>query len=349
MNRPRKSVPMEELVGKACHAWDYAHRRCLEEVDVFHLPQKTAVHFLAKLAIDADGSPWAYHPNDVRPPDNAAKAYDWLANIDRKYLHGVQGKDATGPAPGFYVSATSLVDPSVANQKDTRRYVDAGHVPYIVLPTNLPLPEGMALPLGSLAWIADLETGRGTGAIFADTGRAVGEGSVALARWLGLSPFHAANPPKVIGFDERRFLQIIFPGEVIPPPWPVQKIQEKARKLFEKWGGWSMVRALHPGVPAGGSVRKPAPAPEAEPAAPKRAVRLGPLVRQVIGGALRLRKAPLIEAENILAVLPHGHLVEVLDRPEESPWWKVRTRLPAGPAEGFVHSNFLGPPARKKN
>jgi len=320
-------------------------------MEVFRLPGQMAVHFVSKLAIDADGSPWAYHPFDVRPPDNTARAYDWLANIDRKYLNGIQGKDATGPAPGFYVSATSLVDPGVSDPKDTRRYVDAGHVPYIVLPTDLPTPDGKSLPLGSLAWVVDLQTGRGAGAIFADTGNAVGEGSIALARHLGLNPFRPQNPPKLKGFDERRFLQIVFPGEVVPPPWAVDVIQSRAKQLFAEWGGWPMVRQLHPGAPREASATSPAPVPaRGSRAAARRPAKPGLLIQQVIGGALRLRRKPAFDPDNVLAILPHGHLVEVLERLQESVWCKVRTRLPGGSSssKGFVHHHYLGPPARKR-
>ncbi len=345
MSRPRKLAPVEEPLGKTCHVWDHAKRCCREEVEVLRLSGKAAVHFVAKLAIDADGSPWAYHPFDVRPPDNTAKAYDWLANIDRKYLNGIQGKDATGPAPGFYVSATSLVNPRFSDPKDTRRYVDAGHVPYIVLPTGLPTPEGMALPLGSLAWVVDLQTGRATGAIFAETGKAVGEGSVALARRLGLNPIRPHNPPKVKGFDERRFLHIVFPGEVVPPPWPVEVIHARALQLFTEWGGWPVLHTLRPGVPEEASAASTAPGAKSNPVRPAKPTAL---IRQVIFGALRLRKKPAFDPANVLTVLPHGHLVEVIEQLEESVWWKVRTHLEKGRSTGYVHSKYLGPPARKR-
>src|SRR5262245_30962205 len=89
------------------------------------------------MAIDADGAPNAYHPDD--------KGIDALANAG--FPHGgwksilaLDLRDSTkpfvqtdGPFAGFFVSKTALQDLDRA-ETDPRRYVDSTRVPYIVFP-----------------------------------------------------------------------------------------------------------------------------------------------------------------------------------------------------------------------
>lgn len=243
-----------QKLGSVCHKWDHHAHHCRTEIDVFNVAGTRAAHFVSKLAVDADGAPQAYHPDDRTPPDNSAQAYDWLTNVSTGDLHGIQGSGGIGPAPGFYVSGTTLHD-SRYPENDARHWVDAAKIPYIVLPTAaFPVPAGTTLHVGCVAQVVDLRVGGSSGAIFADAGHAVGEGSIALARRLGLDPFSHRYPPKVVGFedghDDRRFLYVVFPEEVIDPPWPVSDIQAHADALFQQWGGVTRVKALYPHAPA---------------------------------------------------------------------------------------------------
>lgn len=237
-------------LGSVCSRWK--HKQCVKTTVVRQVTGKRAAHFLAKMATDVDGSPRAYHPNDKQNPDNGAHAFDWLTSVKQSDLLGIQGQDAIGPAPGYYVCATSLKDESVTNVKDARRYVDAGVVPYVVLPeASFPVPHGTSLQRGCLAFVVDRTNGRSSGAIFADVGHAVGEASLALSMRLGHRPFYQPpRYPKVIGFDEEeydeRFFYLVFPTEVIAPPWPENAIQTRAKALFETWGGEAQLRALYP-------------------------------------------------------------------------------------------------------
>jgi hypothetical protein len=241
-------------LGSVCHVWDYRARSCKESVDVWQSPGSEAAYFLSKLEVDADGAPRAYHPQDRAPPANAAKAFDWLANLASADRHGTQGQGgAVGPAAGFIISATSLVDVRYP-ANDTRRYVDASTIPYVVLPqATFPLPAVMALKGGCVVCVVDTHTGGYSGAIFADVGRAVGEGSIRLAQRLGLTPFSAHRWPKVVGFDgadnNRRFLYLVFPHTTVPPPWSVDDIQNMADTLFAQWGGAERLAAIVPGLP----------------------------------------------------------------------------------------------------
>jgi hypothetical protein len=82
-----------------------------------------------QFALDADGTYRAYHLNGrsgLECLHNAGRPGNWWALITdngRPNGHPVI-QTANDPAPGFYVSITSLQDPSRA-RKDPRRYVDA--------------------------------------------------------------------------------------------------------------------------------------------------------------------------------------------------------------------------------
>ena len=239
----------QRRIADVCHEWDYANRRCEESVPVFQVEEASppAYFFVSKLAVDADGDPRAYHPTDTRPPHNDSGAYDWLDNISVSDLHGIQGQDALGPAPGFYVSATSLADPAVKDEKDAARWVPASSVPYIVLPNGFPGADGAtSMGRGDCALVVDLNTGRAAAAIFADVGRAVGEASLRLALDLGLNPFHPKYPPKVTGFDGKRFLYLVFPGVTVPPPWNPVEIAQRTDAVFTLWGGMARLGELFP-------------------------------------------------------------------------------------------------------
>jgi hypothetical protein len=94
--------------------------------------------YVAGLAVDADGAFRAYHPTSRLGLDalvNAGHPGNWWAlATDTGKTSGhpvVQGKD--DPAPGYYVSMTSLYDATNLNERDPRRYVDAAKIPYVVL------------------------------------------------------------------------------------------------------------------------------------------------------------------------------------------------------------------------
>ena len=247
-------------VGPVCHKWNYRRRQCAEAVNVYRVSGTESFHFISKLAVDADGSPKAYHPRDRRPRDNFAKAYDWLANIHIRDLHGIQGKNgAHGPEPGYYISGTALFDRRY-RENDARRFVDAASIPYIVAPLRqFPRHDGLKIKKGCVCFVADTRSGYSTGAIFADVGRAVGEGSVALGLRMGLKPFYKNSSPKVSGFEGKRFFYLLFPNVTIDAPWSLDEIQKKADYEFGIWGGEARLRAVFPDFPP---LRRPIDDPE---------------------------------------------------------------------------------------
>lgn len=241
---------MANQIGIVCDEWDYRAKRCASQIPVFQSPGSTACYFTTKMAIDADGAPKAYYPGEYFP-SNTHGAFDWLDNLNPADRHGVQGQDARGPAAGFLVSGTALVDDRHGSN-DTRKYVDASSIPYVVLTgaSAFPNPAGMLLQKGCIVFVTDTSTGIYSGAIYADVGRAVGEGSIALALMLGIDPFDRRRWPKVTGgVSDKRIFHLVFPHEIVAPPWPVDEIQRRALALFQRWGGEVALKDIFPRMP----------------------------------------------------------------------------------------------------
>jgi len=238
-------------IGSVCEEWDYSGSSCASRVPVFQRAGTSACYFTTKMAIDADGAPKGYYPGERRPSNNH-ECFDWINNLNASDQHGIQGQNgAVGPAAGFVISGTALTDQAYP-ANDTRRYVDASSVPYVVLTGgSLPVPAGSTLRKGCVVFVADTKTGIYSGAIYADVGRAVGEASLALALMLGINPFSRRFFPKVEGgTSERRIFYLVFPSIVIPPQWNVSEIQRQAKQSFDSWGGEAELRRLFPAMPA---------------------------------------------------------------------------------------------------
>lgn len=147
------------------------------------------VRWTAGLAVDADGAPNAY-----APPGSGLKPLDALANAGRPgnwwgivtHTGRPDGipiiQTASDPAPGYYVSTTSLIDRS-RPRRDPRRYVDSTRVPYLAIPPEI---LRLGVKLGDVAHVAYKD--RSSPAVVADVGPRgkIGEGSIALAVALGL-------------------------------------------------------------------------------------------------------------------------------------------------------------------
>ena len=235
-------------IGKVCH--EYRDGHCQDLTPVWQLNGNDAYFFVSKLAIDADGAPRAYHPRDKNSPDNHTRALDWLINLSPSDRHGIQGEDGIGSEPGFVVSGTSLHNDDYP-KNDTRHWVDAETIPYIVLTDYFPgAPPKPRVRIGDCAMVIDLKSGKMSSAIYADGGNAVGEGSLRLALNLGLDPTASSHPPKVTGYERVDFLHITFPGAHVPPPWDVNEIERVATEHFIRWGGTAQLKACFPNVPS---------------------------------------------------------------------------------------------------
>jgi hypothetical protein len=144
------------------------------------------VSFLSGMNIDADGSPRAYHPVPDSGSDNLANAGhkgNWWGIIAENGEPVIQGKN--DPAPGFYISCTSLQD-ATKKISDPARYVNSDSIPYIVLPNNKTLLD--EIKMGDVAKVKNLRNGKSSYAICADIGSKdkIGEGSICLAELLDI-------------------------------------------------------------------------------------------------------------------------------------------------------------------
>ena len=204
--------------------------------------------YVSGMSIDADGSPHSYHP-EGRGLDYLGNARDedkWVGVVTRNNVPVVQGKG--DPAPGYYVSQTSLVDTSIADHGNPRRYVDSETVPFIAFAgrlygrpgTNAVLTRlDLGVNLGDYAIIFDMKTGKFCGAFFADVGPSfkLGEASIKVANELGIN-----SSPKSGGVDRSlRIAYMIFPTSFTrwqAQPWPQtpEQVVERALSLFEEWG-----------------------------------------------------------------------------------------------------------------
>jgi hypothetical protein len=207
------------------------------EIPIERLPGTSAFFYEAGMSIDADGAPNAYHPDNTGLDDlrNAGGPGNWEGLAKNRYGDPfVQGPD--DPFPGYYVSATALVD-HTRPVSDPLRYVDASKIPYVVLPGAMARELG-ARP-GDFAVVVNQRNGKISQAIFGDVGPSdrIGEGSMALAENLGIRS-DARN-----GGARGPILYIVFPGTGEGRPRSIEEINDEGEKLFQAWGGLEQLAA----------------------------------------------------------------------------------------------------------
>ena len=197
-------------------------------IGVWKLGSGAAVFFVAGMTIDADGSPRAYHPDNTGLDDlqNARGDGGWAGVVLQDGEPVVQGP--SDPAPGYYVSQTSLED-WTKRATDPNRYVDSERIPFIVLPGDVARMAGTRV--GDFAVVRNLKNGRYSAAIFADMGPELGEGSIALARALGI------NPDARRGGTYRGVLYIVFPHSGNRRPRQLEEINTISARLLNDCGG----------------------------------------------------------------------------------------------------------------
>ncbi|HZZ75737.1 MAG TPA: glycoside hydrolase family 75 protein [Puia sp.] len=187
------------MVNKLVHLFDF------NKTVIYKIEGLPIVCFQAGMAIDADGSPRAYHPDNTGLDDLKHGGYtgNWwgVATSDELSTGEPLIQKSSDPAPGYYVSTTSLIDARYEYQNPLR-YVDAEVIPYFVLPDHF-YPT---IELGDIAFIHNTRNGLNSFAIFADVGPDVGEGSTHLAQKLGID-----NHPRYGGVDSG-ILYFIFEG-----------------------------------------------------------------------------------------------------------------------------------------
>lgn len=220
----------------------FAGQNAANTLDIWTSPGETTFFFKAKLAVDADSSPRAYHPkpDDRLGLDDLANAGGngkwWAIHTDKNGVPTIQS--AKDPAPGFYVSMTALYDKNRGGA-DPKRYVDSEEIPYIVLPGNVIKKTGARLGDFAVA----INNGTAVPAILADTGPKglIGEGSIRLARSLGID-----HNPRTGGTTKRAVIYVVFPksGAGQGKLRTLAEIETEGKRLFENWGGLKRLEAV---------------------------------------------------------------------------------------------------------
>jgi hypothetical protein len=198
------------------------------QVPVWQMPGASAFFFDSGMNIDADGAPNAYNADNTGLDDlsNAGQPGHWDGVVQDEFGNPYV-QTADDPFPGFYISCTALSDRN-KSRIDPTRYVDASKIPYVVLPGDVARNAGARL--GDLAVVFNQRNGKFSYAIFGDIGT-MGEGSVALARNLGISE-DARN-----GGARQGIRYLVFPGSGNGQPRPLDEINSEAEKQLEDWGG----------------------------------------------------------------------------------------------------------------
>jgi hypothetical protein len=197
-----------------------------------------ALLFKTGAAVNGDGSPHCYHPDD-------AKGLDYLANAGKPGNWWGVYTDASGkpvtqsiylPAPGYYISTTALIDSSQpADHPD--RYLDSERYPFMVAPGNF----GEGWQLGDVGFCYNEKTTDNMYCATGDIGPKdkIGEVSILLASLLGIN----ADPKK--GGVSGGIVYVVFPGSnSVYRPWYV--MCQVAIDTFTKWGGMTKLKQLMP-------------------------------------------------------------------------------------------------------
>jgi len=179
----------------------------IEGFNVYQHNASGAIMFKAKFAVDADGSPHAYGPNDSGLDYTANAGYPgnwWGVVTDANGNPVIQ--NSSNPYPGMYVSTTSLYNSAYATTNPLR-YVNAETIPFFVLPAAVKSIAG--IQNGDIAYVYNTTNGLGCYAVLADQGPAgkLGEGSIYLANQLGIN-----SNPKTGGTSSGIIDYIVFPN-----------------------------------------------------------------------------------------------------------------------------------------
>lgn len=179
----------------------------------------TKIEYTEGMSIDGDGSPRCYHPQGSPPGldylANAGRPGNWwaLATTTRKPSGMPIRQKAGDPAPGFFVSMTSLIRWSSPGRRmypyaDPRSYIDSEATPFVVIPGPL-IDLVRPVFMGCACEVFNNSNGKMSLAVCADSGPAnhLGEGSIKLARNLGIR-----SDPKRGGTDSRIVNYVIYPG-----------------------------------------------------------------------------------------------------------------------------------------
>jgi len=159
-----------------------------------------------RMDVDVDGAPNAYGPPGKPALDILLDAH-YLNRADQKIVGYLTDENdrpilqgANDPFPGYYISQTAFTDIANPNERDTRRYVDARKINYVV---RGDLARRRGVKVGDFVAVYSKRTHKSVFAIVGDTGNPTGdEGSLHLLQDLGY-PFQdgvsdAVEKPEIV-------------------------------------------------------------------------------------------------------------------------------------------------------
>jgi Fungal chitosanase of glycosyl hydrolase group 75 len=220
--------------------------KTIGQIPVSYDPSDTeTLYWVSDLGVDADGAPNAYSPSgsglvalDVLS-DAGIPGEGWGVARDADGNFAIQG--LSGPCPGYFVSTTSLIDPTKI-ETDPRRYVDAVKVPFFVLPGN----PALGARIGQVGMLFRPDTGDSSAAIFADVGpyNQLGEGSVNLVSNLG----GTESQQSALYGGLNNIVCVMFKDSSHEWPRSNAAVLKESNDLFIKWGGFKRLKAVLPDV-----------------------------------------------------------------------------------------------------
>jgi|GEM_PF-1596559 len=200
---------------------------------------KSFYFFETKMAIDADGSPRAYHPQDrgLDKLESAGKQGNWwaLATDNGKPNGNPLIQKAGDPYPNYYISMTATVYRGYPDSSPLR-YIDAEKTPYFVL--NPSVMRSTGTQKGDIGYVYNRKTKKGCYAILGDVGsdQKLGEGSIYLAQQLGIN----ADPRT--GGQEDGVVYMVFPFSGNGAARSLAEIKTIGEKLMQKAEGVTFIK-----------------------------------------------------------------------------------------------------------
>lgn len=212
------------IITQAESICDYKKWDSFSDVNLFK-GEDSYFFMTSHKAVDADGAPNAYHPDNIGLDylENAGypKKSWWRSVLVPDPVNpNVAYRQKEGEYKGFFISKTSLYD-SAKDIYDTTRYVDATRYPYLVFPRTFFHKKGTGL-LGDLGYALNLESGKVSPFVVADIGpsrAALGEISMNLAQRLGGKD---VNPRNGAGIPSGDVLYVIYPYSSKQHKWPIE-------------------------------------------------------------------------------------------------------------------------------
>ncbi|MCB1477647.1 MAG: hypothetical protein KDJ62_01995 [Rhodobiaceae bacterium] len=237
---------------------DFSYWRTYKGTKIYRHKSHDAYYYVTShAAVDADGAPNSYHPDDVGKhcTDDIHIGLDCPANAgypNTGWWSSVLVTDPSNPSKpyvqsdgeyaGFFISKTWLADTSINDSTNVSKYVNSSEVPYIVFPSNDFSKLSGTGYRGDVGFAQHLENGKSVSFIVADQGGGsdakLGEASISFFEKLGGNNI---DPRNGNGVDRGKTRFVVFPNsrKQVNPKWPRtnKSITEQVNTLLSTIGG----------------------------------------------------------------------------------------------------------------